>query len=122
MQTVQTRPLSLEDAKWASTGQRNTAQQIVSAETELAATRRSGCVTRPDIALRASRDMRRDAILGPNRILRFKKLPRFRVFQSTFEVFTRTGADNSLERFTERSVGLVTDRSGDIDELFVTLL
>src|SRR3977135_2198915 len=29
---------------------------------------------------------------------------------TTFEVFTRVSPDNSLERLTERSVGLVTDR------------
>lgn len=44
------------------------------------------------------------------------------VFKTTFEVFTRVGADNSLERLTERSVGLVTDRPSDVYELFVTLL
>jgi hypothetical protein len=42
--------------------------------------------------------------------------------KTTFEVFTRVGPDNSLERLTERSVGLVTDQPGDIYELFVTLL
>ena len=40
---------------------------------------------------------------------------------TTLEVFTRVGPDNSLERLTERSVGLVTDRPGDVYELFVTL-
>jgi hypothetical protein len=30
-------------------------------------------------------------------------------FKTIFEVFTRVGPDNSLERLTERSVGLVTD-------------
>jgi len=44
------------------------------------------------------------------------------VFKTTFEVFTRVGPDNSLERLTERSVGLVTDRPSDVYELFVTLL
>ena len=43
-------------------------------------------------------------------------------FKTTFEVFTRVGPDNSLERLTERSVGLVTDRPSDVYELFVTLL
>ena len=43
-------------------------------------------------------------------------------FKTTFEVFTRIGPDNSLERLTERSVGLVTDRPSDVYELFVTLL
>ena len=43
-------------------------------------------------------------------------------FKATFEVFTRIGPDNSLERLTERSVGLLTDQPGDIYELFVTLL
>jgi hypothetical protein len=42
-------------------------------------------------------------------------------FKATFEVFTRVGPDNSLERLTERSVGLVTDRPGNVYELFVTL-
>jgi len=41
-------------------------------------------------------------------------------FKTTFEVFTRVGPDNSLERLTERSVGLVTDRPGNVYELFVT--
>jgi hypothetical protein len=41
---------------------------------------------------------------------------------TTFEVFTWVGPDNSLERLTERSVGLVTDPPSDVDELFVTLL
>jgi hypothetical protein len=40
---------------------------------------------------------------------------------AAFEVFTRAGPDDSLERLTERSVGLVTDRPSDVDELFVTL-
>jgi len=44
------------------------------------------------------------------------------IFKATFEVFTRAGPDNSLERLTERSVGLVTDRPSDVYELFVTLL
>ena len=43
-------------------------------------------------------------------------------FKPTFEVFTRVGTDNSLERLTERSVGLVTDRPGDVYKFFVTLL
>jgi hypothetical protein len=30
-------------------------------------------------------------------------------FKTTFAAFTRASPDNSLERFTERSVGLVTD-------------
>ena len=42
-------------------------------------------------------------------------------FKTTFEVFTRVSADNSLERLAERSVGLVTDQPGDVYELFVTL-
>ena len=44
------------------------------------------------------------------------------VFKTTFEVFTRVSPDNSLERLTERSVGLVTDRPSNVYELFVTLL
>ena len=43
-------------------------------------------------------------------------------FKTTFEVFTRVGPNNSLERLTERSVGFVTDRPSDVYELFVTLL
>jgi hypothetical protein len=43
-------------------------------------------------------------------------------FKTTFEVFTRVSPDNSLERLTERSVGLVTDRPSDVYELLVTLL
>ena len=42
--------------------------------------------------------------------------------KTTFEVFTRVDPDNSLERLAERGVGLVTDRPGDVYELFVTLL
>jgi hypothetical protein len=42
-------------------------------------------------------------------------------FKTTFEVFTRVGPDNSLERLTERSVGLVTDRPSNVYELLVTL-
>jgi hypothetical protein len=38
-------------------------------------------------------------------------------FKTTFEVFTRVGPDNSLERPTERSVGLVTDRPSDSADL-----
>src|ERR1700722_7483317 len=36
----------------------------------------------------------------------------------TSEVFTRVGPDNSLERITECSVGLITDQSSDFWELF----
>jgi len=43
-------------------------------------------------------------------------------FKTRFEVFTRVGPDNALERLAERSVGLVTDQPGNVDELFVTLL
>jgi hypothetical protein len=43
-------------------------------------------------------------------------------FKTMFDVFTSVGPDNSLERLTERSVGLVTDQPSDIYELFVTLL
>jgi hypothetical protein len=41
---------------------------------------------------------------------------------TTFEVFTRVGPDNSLERLTEGSAGLVTDRPSNVYELCVTLL
>lgn len=40
---------------------------------------------------------------------------------STFEVFPGVGPDNSLEGLTERSVGLITDRPGNVHELFITL-
>src|ERR1700681_4616549 len=43
-------------------------------------------------------------------------------FKTTFEIFTRAGPDNPLERLTERSVGFVTDQPSDVYELFVTLL
>jgi hypothetical protein len=36
------------------------------------------------------------------------------ISETMFEVFTRVGPDNSLERLTERSVGLVTDRPSDV--------
>jgi hypothetical protein len=42
-------------------------------------------------------------------------------FETAFEIFTRVGPDNSLERLTERGVGLVTDRPRNVNELFVTL-
>jgi hypothetical protein len=41
--------------------------------------------------------------------------------KTTFEVFTRVGPDNSLERFTECSVRLVTDQPSDVYQLSVTL-
>jgi len=41
---------------------------------------------------------------------------------TAFEVFTRVGPDNSLERLTEGSAGLVTDRPSNVYELLVTLL
>ena len=43
-------------------------------------------------------------------------------FKTTFEVFTRVGPDNPLERLTERGIGLVTDQPSDVYDLFVTLL
>jgi hypothetical protein len=66
--------------------------------------------------------------LGPAAKVRIFRFKIFRhsgmilVFKTTFEVFTRVGPDNSLERLTERSVGLVTDQPSDVYELFVTLL
>jgi hypothetical protein len=48
-------------------------------------------------------------------------LVRRRLKSAAFVVFTRVGPDNSLERLTERSVGLVTDQPSDVYELFVTL-
>ena len=44
------------------------------------------------------------------------------VYKTAFDVFTRVGPDNSLERLTKRRVGLVTDRPSNVDELSVTLL
>ena len=41
--------------------------------------------------------------------------------KTTSQIFTRVGPDNSLERLAERSVGFVTDRPSNVDELFVTL-
>ena len=35
-------------------------------------------------------------------------------FKTTFAVFTRASPDNSLERLTERSVGLVSDRPSNV--------
>ena len=43
-------------------------------------------------------------------------------FKTTFDVFTSVGPDNTFERLTERSVGLVADQPSDIYELLVTLL
>jgi len=37
------------------------------------------------------------------------------------EVFTRVGSDDSLERLTERSVGLVTNRPSNVYEFFIAL-
>jgi len=65
--------------------------------------------------------------LGPTakvRILPFKNLPPSGItvaFKTTFEVFTRVDSDNSLERLTEGSVGLVTDQPSNVYELLVTL-
>ena len=59
------------------------------------------------------------------RILHFKYLRHSdmaSVLITTFEIFTRVSPNNSLERLTERSVGIVTDRPSDVYELFVTLL
>jgi len=36
-------------------------------------------------------------------------------FKTTFEVFPRVGPDNSLEGLTERSVGLIAHRPGNVD-------
>ena len=59
------------------------------------------------------------------RILHFKYLRHSdmaSVLITTFEIFTRVGPYYSLERLTERGVGLVADQPGDVYELFVTLL
>jgi hypothetical protein len=42
------------------------------------------------------------------------------VLITTFEIFTRVSPNNSLERLTERSVGLVTDQPSDVDHKQVT--
>src|SRR5258707_2953616 len=58
------------------------------------------------------------------RILHFKYLRHSdmaSVLITTFEIFTRVSPNNSLERLTERSVGIVTDQPSDVYELFVTL-
>ena len=44
------------------------------------------------------------------------------IFKASFEIFARVGPDNSLERLTELSVGLVTDQPSNVYELLVTLL
>ena len=44
-----------------------------------------------------------------------------RCSNTPFQVFARVGPDNSLERLTERCVGLVSDQPSDVYELFVTL-
>lgn len=57
--------------------------------------------------------------------IRFKHPPSsryYRVFKTTFDIFTGVGPNNSLERLTERSVGFVTYRPSDVYELVVTLL
>jgi hypothetical protein len=54
-----------------------------------------------------------------SKIFRHSGIPA--AFKTTFEVFTRASPDNSLERLTERSVGLVTDRPSNVYELLVTL-
>jgi len=57
---------------------------------------------------------------SPSRIFRHSGITV--AFKTTFEVFTRVDSDNSLERLTEGSAGLVTDRPSNIYELLVTLL
>src|SRR6185437_14572471 len=52
----------------------------------------------------------------------FKAAASRRSSDTMFEIFPRVGPDNSLERLTERSVGLITDQPGDVDELLVPLL
>jgi len=42
-------------------------------------------------------------------------------YKTAFEVFARVGPDYPLERLTEGSVGLVTNRPGNVYELLVTL-
>jgi len=59
------------------------------------------------------------------RILHFKYLRHSdmaSVLITAFEVFTRISPDNSLERLTERSVGLITDQPSNVYELLVTAL
>jgi len=43
-------------------------------------------------------------------------------FKTTFDVFTRVGPDNSLERLTERSVGLVTMWAQTLEALGLLLI
>jgi hypothetical protein len=52
----------------------------------------------------------------------FRHFPMTLAFKTTFEVFTRVSPNNSLERLTECSVGLVTDQASNVHVLFVTLL
>jgi hypothetical protein len=59
------------------------------------------------------------------RILHFKYLRHSdmaSVLITTFEIFTGVSPNNSLERFTEGSAGLVTNRPSNVYELCVTLL
>jgi hypothetical protein len=43
-------------------------------------------------------------------------------FKTMFDVITSVGPDDSFERLTERSVRLVANQPGNVDELLVTLL
>ena len=75
---------------------------------------RSGCVHCPDIAIQPSRDLPQtpwssQVLSSASKTISHSGTAE--AFKTTFEVFPRVGPDNSLERLTERSVGLITQRS-----------
>ena len=79
----------------------------------------------PDPAALASVCLEQSAFLGAYASFASKTFCRAGItaaFKTTFEVFPGVGPDNSLERLTERSVGLVTDQPSDVYELLLTLL
>jgi hypothetical protein len=72
--------------------------------------------------LRTRCDRRHSRLTSESSASRIFRPPGMTVaFKTTFKVFTRVGPDNALERLTERSVGLVTDRPSNVNELLVTL-
>ena len=84
----------------------------------------SGNVVCPDIAIQPSRDLPQtpwssQVLSSASRTLSHSGTAE--AFKTTFEVFPRVGPDNSLEGLTERSVGLIAHRPGNVDELFVAL-
>jgi hypothetical protein len=86
----------------------------------------SQMMTRPMQSLRLTSLLVRYGLLPQRRLSGLIVVDHFRhatrPSNTSFEVLTRVGADNSLERLTERSVGLVTDRPGNVDKLSVALL